>query len=154
MPSYCHLENIHPQNYVGHNACLRLEPHMTVQEGLLELDGRRESDWAGGSATRQFVTGYHCTVQGVPIRNRSLKQTVISLSSCEAQILRNQYLRGRISGSRRTLQRTSLQRFSSLEMDSDSARHVSREEDQEDSSTFTMHVFTTQDLRNVCRLDV
>ena len=56
-----------------------------LQKGLLELVGRSDSDWAGDSATRQSVPGYHCNVQGVTMCNRSLKQTAISLSSCEAE---------------------------------------------------------------------
>ena len=56
-----------------------------VQKGLLELVGRSGSDCAGDSATRQSVTGYHCDVQNVTMRNRSLKQTADSLSSCEAE---------------------------------------------------------------------
>ena len=46
-----------------HNTCLRLEPHMMVQKDLIELVGRGDTDWAGDSATRQSVTGYHvqCT---------------------------------------------------------------------------------------------
>ena len=68
-----------------HSTCPRLEPHMTVQKGLLELVGRRDSDWAGDSAKRHSVTGYHCNVQGVTMCSRNLKQTAISLSSCEAE---------------------------------------------------------------------
>ena len=49
------------------------------------LVGRSDSDWAGDSATRQSVTGNHCNVQNVTMCNRSLKQTAISLSSCEAE---------------------------------------------------------------------
>ena len=67
------------------HTCLRLEPRGKVQKGLLELVGRNDSDWAGDSATRQSVTGYHCNAQGVTMCNRSLKQTAISLSSCEAE---------------------------------------------------------------------
>ena len=67
------------------HTCLRLEPRGMVQTGLLELVGRSDSDWAGDSATRQSVTGYHCNVQGVTMCNRSLKQAAISLSSCEAE---------------------------------------------------------------------
>ena len=67
------------------HTCLRLEPREIVQTGLLELVGRSDSDWAGDSATRQSVTGYHCDVQNVTMCNRSLKQTAISLSSCEAE---------------------------------------------------------------------
>ena len=79
------------------HTCLRLEPREMVQTGLLELVGRSDSDWAGDSATRQSVTGYHCDVQNVTMCNRSLKQR----------------LRRRIVGTRRTLQGTSPQSFSS-----------------------------------------
>ena len=67
------------------HTCLRLEPREMVQKGLLEIEGRSDSDWAGDSATRQSVTGHHCNVQNVLMCNRSLKQTAISLSSCEAE---------------------------------------------------------------------
>ena len=56
-----------------------------VQTSLLELVGRSDSDCAGDSATCQSVTGCHCDVQNVMMCNRSLKQTAISLSSCEAE---------------------------------------------------------------------
>ena len=65
--------------------CLRLEPREMVQTGLLELVGRSDSDWAGNFATRQSVTGYQCDVQNATMCNRSLKQTAISLTSCEAE---------------------------------------------------------------------
>ena len=42
-----------------HNSCLRLEPHMMVQKGLIEPIGCGDTDWAGDSATRQSATGYH-----------------------------------------------------------------------------------------------
>ena len=64
---------------------LRLEPRGMVQKGLLEIVCRSDSDWAGDSATRQSVTGYHCNVQNMTMCNRSLKQTGISLSLCEAE---------------------------------------------------------------------
>ena len=83
-----------------------------VQKGLLGIVGRSNSDWAGDTATRQSVTGYHCNVQNVTMCNRSLKQT-ISLSSCEAEFYAASFLRRRIVGTRRTLQGTSLQRVSS-----------------------------------------
>ena len=50
-----------------------------VQKGLLELVGRSDSDWAGDSATRQSVTGYHCDVQNVTMCDRSLKQKSVSV---------------------------------------------------------------------------
>ena len=104
------------------HTCLRLEQRGMVQKGVLQLVGRSDSDRAGDSATRRSVTGYHCNVQGVTVCNRSLKQTAISLSSCEAEFLRSQCLRRRTSGFRRNLQVTSLQRFSSVS--SSSARHI------------------------------
>ena len=52
---------------------------------MIELVGRSDSDWAGDSLTRHSVTGYPGNVQGVMLCNRSLKQTAISLSSCEAE---------------------------------------------------------------------
>ena len=64
---------------------LRPEPREMVQTGLLELVGRSDSDWAGDSATRQSVTGYHCDAQNVTMCNRSLKHSAISLSSCDAE---------------------------------------------------------------------
>ena len=67
------------------HTCLLVEPREMVQTGLLELVGRSGSGGAGDSATRQSVTGYHCNVQNVTMCNRSLKQTAISLSSCEAE---------------------------------------------------------------------
>ena len=94
------------------HTCLRLERREMVQTGLLELVVLSDSDWAGDSATRQSVTGYQCDVQNVTMCNRSLKQSAISLSSCEAEFYAASACR-RIVGTRRTLQRTSLQSFSS-----------------------------------------
>ena len=56
------------------HTCLRFEPREMVQTGLLELVGRSGSDWTGDSATRQRLKGYHCDVQNVTMRNRSLKR--------------------------------------------------------------------------------
>ena len=85
-----------------HFICFRFEPRGMVQKGLLEVVTQI------GPAIRQHAgilrDRYHCDVQNVTMCNRSLKQTAISLSSC---------LRRRTFGTRRTLQETSLQRFSS-----------------------------------------
>ena len=84
------------------------------KKGLLEEVGRSDSDWTDDSATRQSVTGFHCNVQGVTMRNRSLKQTAISLSSCQAEYYAaNACTINRKSRTRRTFQGTALQRFSS-----------------------------------------
>ena len=93
--------------------CLRLEPREMVRKGLLELVGRSGSDWAGGSATRQSVTGYHCDVQNVTMCNRSLKQDSDQFQFMRSRVLRSQCLRWRIVWTRRTFQGTSLRRFSS-----------------------------------------
>ena len=85
------------------HTCLRLEPRRLVQKGLLELVGRSDSDWAGDSATRQSVSGYHCDVPGVTMCNRSLKQTAISLSSCDAEFHAASTCAKELLGSRRTL---------------------------------------------------
>ena len=94
------------------HTCLRLEPREMDQTSLLELVGRSDSDLAGDSATRQSVTGYHCDEQNVTMCNRSLKQTAISLSSCEAEFHAASACAGELLGTRRTLQGTSLQSFS------------------------------------------
>ena len=57
------------------------------------------------------------------MRNRCLRQTAISLSSREAEFYAASACSGELLGTRRTLQGTSLQRFSSSR-DSDSARHI------------------------------
>ena len=67
------------------NTCLRLEPHRSIQKGMLKFVGCSDSDWAGDSSTSQSVTGYPCNVQGVTLCDGSLKQTAISLSSCDAE---------------------------------------------------------------------
>ena len=91
------------------HTCLRRESREMVQKDLLELVGRSDSDWTGDSATRQSVTGYHCGVQNVTMCNRSLKQTAISLSSCEAEFYAASACAGELLG----LQGTALQCFSS-----------------------------------------
>ena len=106
------------------HTCLRLEPRGMVQKGLLELVGRSDSDWAGDSATRQSVTGYHCNVQGVSMCNRGLKQTAISLSSCEAEFYAASACGGQLLGLAELFKELHHNVSVRLEMDSDSARHI------------------------------
>ena len=95
------------------HTCLLLEPREMVQTGLLELVFCCDSDWAGGSATRQSVTGYHCDVQNVTKCNRSLKQTAISLS-CEAEFYAASACAGELLGLAELFKElASLQSFSS-----------------------------------------
>ena len=98
--------------------------YMTVQKGLLELVGRSDQDWAGVSATRQSVTGYHCNVQGSTMCNGSLKQTAISLSSGEAKFCAASACAGELLGLAELFKQPHYNVSVRLEMDSDSARHI------------------------------
>ena len=91
------------------------------QKGLLELVGRGDSDWAGDSARRQSVTGYHCDVQNVTLCNRSLKQTAISFSPREAEFYAASACAGELAELFKELDYDVSIR---LEVDSDSARHT------------------------------
>ena len=104
--------------------CLRLEPREMVPTGLLELVGRSDSDWAGDSATRPSVTGYHCDVQNVTMCNRNLKQTAISLSSCEAEFYAASACAGEVLGLAELFKELHHKVSVRVEMDSDSARHI------------------------------
>ena len=64
---------------------LRYLKGMPVRKRMIEPNGRSDSDWAGDSSTRQSVTSNNCNLQGVMLSNRSLNQTAISPSSCEAE---------------------------------------------------------------------
>ena len=117
------------------HTCLRFEPREMVQTGLLELVGRSDSDRASDSATRQCVTGYHCDVQNVTMCNRSLKQTTISLSSCEAEFYAASACAGELLGLAEPFKERHYKVSVRLEMDSDSARHILQCRDQVDSNT-------------------
>ena len=106
------------------HTCVGLEPRELVQTGLLELVGRSDSDWAGDSATRQSVTGYHHDVQNVTMCNRSLKQTAISLSFCEAEFYASGACAGEQLGLAELFKELHHKVSVRLEMDSDSARHI------------------------------
>ena len=88
--------------------CLRLEPHMTVQKGMIQL---LRSGWRFGNAPKRYAISLQCTrcddVQLMPETDRNQSQLL------RCRVLPSQCLRRRTSGSRRTLQKTSLQRFSS-----------------------------------------
>ena len=106
------------------HTCLGLEPRETVQKGLLELVGPSDSYWAGDSATRQSVAGYHCNVHNVAMCNRSLKQTAISLSSCEAECYAASACAGELLGLAELFKGLHHNVSVRLDMDSDSARHI------------------------------
>ena len=105
-----------------HKTCLRLEPHKMVQKGLLKLVGRSDSDWARDSATRQSVTGDHCNVRGVMLCKLMLKQTVISLSSCEAEFYAAGACAGELLGLAELFKE--LHYNVSVRLEMDSARHI------------------------------
>ena len=106
------------------HTCLRLEPREMVQTGLLEHVGRSDSDWALDSVTRKSVTGYHCNVQEVRMCNRRLKQTAVSLSSCEAEFYAASACAGELLGLTEFFKELHYKVSVRLEMDSDSARHI------------------------------
>ena len=106
------------------HTCLRLEPRGMVHKGLLELVGCCDSDGVGDSAPRQSVTGYHCDVQNVTLCNRSLKQTAISLSSCEAEFYAASACAAELLGLAELFKELHYNVSVRLEMDSDSARHI------------------------------
>ena len=92
---------------------------MTVQHGVIEFVGRSDSDWAGDQATRQCITGHHCSVHGVTMY-RGQKQTSVSLCSCEPEFYAASACAGELLG----LAELFKERCSSSRMDSDSARHI------------------------------
>ena len=94
------------------------------KKSLLELVGRGDSDWAGDSATRQSVAGYHCDVQNMTMCNRSLKQTAISLGSCDAEFYAASACVGELVGLAELFKDLHYTVSVRLEMDSDSARHI------------------------------
>jgi len=54
------------------------------QEGLQAFS---DSDWAGCKKTRKSTTGFVVTLGGAPVSWKSVKQTVVSLSSAEAEYI-------------------------------------------------------------------
>ena len=87
------------------NRCFEIFEERTrahVWSRVRQCKRTRSSSWiaatpncAGDSATRQRTTDFHCNLQGVMFCNRSLKQTAIRLSSCEAELLRRKCMRSR-----------------------------------------------------------
>ena len=124
------------------HTCLRLGPRGMVQTGLLEFVGRSDPDWAGDSATRQGVTGYQCDVQNVTMCNRSLKQTAISLSSCEAEFYAASACAEEFLGLAELFKELHCNVSSRLEMDSDSDSNTSKYDAWQCNSGYE---------RNVCR---
>ena len=95
------------------HTCLRLEPREMVQKGLLELVGRSDSDWAWrfGNAPKCYGISLRCT-EPDDVQRKSEADNDQS-QFMRSRVPRSQCLRRRTVGARRTLQGTSLQRFSS-----------------------------------------
>ena len=136
------------------HTCLLLEPREMVQTGLLELVGRSDSDWAGDSATRQSVTGYHCDVQNVTMCNRSLKQTATSLSSCEAEFYAASACAGEFLGFAELFLELHHKVSVCLEMDSDSARHILQRRGPGGLKRIEIRCLATQQWARAKRLSV
>ena len=86
-----------------------------MQENTIELVGRSDTDRAGE---------FHSHLQGVMIRNRSLKQTVISLSSYEAELYAASACVAELLGIAEIVKGLPCTLSVKLELDSDSQRHV------------------------------
>ena len=95
-----------------------------IKKVCWKIIGRSDSDWAGDSATRQSVTGHHCDVQNVTMCHRSLQQTAISLSSCEADFYTASACAGELLGLAELFMELHYKVSLRLEMDSVSARHI------------------------------
>ena len=116
---------------------------------MLELVGRRDSDWAGDSATRQSVAGYHCNVQGV--------QTARSLSSCEAEFHAASACAGELLGLVELFKELHFTSTFLFVLKWSQIRHVTfySEEDPEDSSALEYDACQNNNgsEKNVYRLD-
>ena len=80
-----------------------------------------------GPAIRQDAkvsAGCHCDVQNVTLCNRSLKQTAISLSSCDAEFFAASVCAGELLGLAELFKELHNDVSVRLEVDSDSARHT------------------------------
>ena len=101
------------------HTCLLREPREMVQTGLLELVGRSVTQI--GPAIRQ-----HARVLWdiVTMCNRSLKQSAIRLSSCEAEFCAASACAGELLGFAELSKELHYNVSVRLEMDSDSARHI------------------------------
>ena len=113
-----------------------------------------DSDWTGDSATRQSVSGHHCNLHGLAMCNRCLKQTAISLSSCEAELLPAHAQDNFWVSQNSTRTSTTTFQFVTRWIQ---IRHVTfcSEEDLEDSSTlqFDAKLYNNRTEKNVYRSD-
>ena len=98
---------------------------------MVELVGRSDSDRAGDSSMRQSATGYHCNAQGVTVCNSCLKQTAISLRSCEAEFYAASFCAGQLLGLAELFTEPHYKVSVLPEMDSDSVRQALQEKRNE-----------------------
>ena len=105
-------------------AVLQLYPTETTPEGVINLNGHSDSDWAGDAVTRCSVTGYSISLNGSLLLSKALKQKVKSLSSCEAEFYAASACAIELLGLKEFLQELGFRVVASLYMDSDSARSI------------------------------
>ena len=69
---------------------------MSIPKGMFELDGRSDSDGAGGSSTGQSITGDDCHVQGVVCAtgawNRQPSVSALAMQSSAQPVLAQENL--------------------------------------------------------------
>jgi len=65
--------------------CGTIGLELTFHGGLEPLLGYTDSDWAGDIATRRSTAGYIFNIGSGAISWSSRRQTVVALSSCEAE---------------------------------------------------------------------
>ena len=119
---------------------------------MVELVGRSDSDWAGDSSTRQSVTGYQCNVLGVMLCDRSLTSVLALAKQSSTQPARENFL-----GLAELFKGLHCKVSVRLEMNSDSARQVSREEDREDlsiSNSLPRHTTVDQRTSSTIRAEM
>ena len=72
----------------------------------------------------QSVAGYHCSVPGATMCTRSLTQTAVSVTCCEAEFHAASACARELLGLAELFKKLHYQVSVRLEMDSDSARHI------------------------------
>ena len=75
-----------------------LFPRKTDQK-TMSLLGYSDSDWCGNKTNRKSTTGYLFKFLGALISWSSKKQSVVALSSCEAEYIAGSYAACQVDGS-------------------------------------------------------
>lgn len=64
-----------------------MDLELAYKGGLQPLRGYSDADYGGDSATRRFTSGYTFLIGSAPISWLSKLQTVVALSTCEAELM-------------------------------------------------------------------